>query len=500
GPPRATGFAEPKFPDPSVIPAEGWYKTRLSVTGQGGTDEDTVRIYVDKSNLPARYWSLQHEALQFPAWGEDYTLAEYPIWLTDRRLDSLKVLDDQGGVSPRLLVRAGKTVFALDNNGALVWEKRPQMGPPFHFSHDFSRNLAVDVVGGDRVVLFAAHELKNFTDGEKLFIYLLKLTDGTPLNNANWPVEIDGTIPEHVAIADVAGGPEMEVIITEIRRYHVGVSASNVSGPKLRVLDHNGNEVWTRTFPVELFSLEGILTANVDGAGKDEIIIVGTGQILKGDNTFLPAWGAAGTYKSVDVVQRSSGNPDIVLADYGGNISLKTYQGGVRPGWPISATGGVSVTAGQVVAAGHEEIVVWKTTIKVYDTNGAPPTGWTDIDLNGNCSRLILKDVDNDNTDEFVALVNRLNQAPAATELVGSYLEVYEFDGNRLGDTDTRWPVHLPFLNLVVSPLPPDMHRQVTIGDVDGDAKLEVVQLLRILPWESGVVAPSARIEVMDLD
>ena len=494
----ASPYSDPKFPQTSPFPSEGWYKYKISVSSPAGTDEDTVAMYVDASNFSPQFWDLKHDAVDFPVWGDDYALDQQPISLVARHLDSLLVLEEQATTSPRLLVKAGKTVLALDGSGALVWENRPLRGPPFHFRHDFSENIEVDTVDGEQVVLFAANE-DDGTGERKFFVHLLNLDDGTPLNAA-WPVESTGTIPDYVGFADVAGNSEKEILVAERRGYYFGIPASDLTGPRVRALRPNGAERWNTVLNLEAHWPGQLHFADVDADGKDEILCEFTGQILDGDGQFLPNWSTRGSFSSADFVSVTTGaTPLVALLGFDGAVHLKDSLGAALSGWPI-ASSGIGVTAGQVVAGGDEEIIVWGSKINVYDTAGNTPAGIPEIDLNGSCSRLLLMDVDGDNTDEFVTLVNRFNDNPGPTDRVGSFLEVYEFDGTRFAVSDNRWPIEVPFPEFLRHPTPADIGGHVTLGDVDGDGTLDVVQLLRIHPWATNIEAPSARIEIRSLN
>ena len=71
--------------------------------------------------------------------------------------------------------------------------------------------------------------------------------------------------------------------------------------------------------------------------------------------------------------------------------------------------------------------------------------------------------------------------------------------------SDDRWPIPLEYAaNRQYYDRPPGMDQQVTLGDVDADGSLEVVQILPYTPYEPTRYAapggdPGARIEVLDL-
>jgi hypothetical protein len=503
------GPGEPAFPDPSVITTEGWHTVRLTVNGPAGTDQDSLRLYVDRSNFAARYWGLQHEPIPD---GTGWLLSDYPMDLFHMAdNEQLKVIERSTPEATRVLVATSNVILALDGNGALVWEYHGTEGRMVHFSKNF-------VVGdidndGEEELIFATREVTlpyGALGQTRLLVHVLRPSDGTPFST-NWPLELEaaqqvvadpgfGPDPEYVAIADVAGGPRKEIVLTQFRSYYTGVAAADVSGPRLRVVDRNGLQLWERTFPVELPRLNGVRIANIDSTGKEEIVVVATGEVLHGDNTPVTGWTVPGTYVSADVVNRAAGDPDLVFVNASGSVELKTAQGTTRPGWPVPASSFTLLGTAQVVAGGDEETILCDTQLRVLDTAGANPASWTNAALNGQCLGMAMEDVNGDNIDEILVLVRRWNSAPAPTERVGNFLEAYTVAGTRLADTDARWPIDVPFVRRGSGTMiSPHMHRQVTIGDADGDGSPEVLQLQWIRPWTKTWQVPNARIEVLDL-
>jgi len=150
---------------------------------------------------------------------------------------------------------------------------------------------------------------------------------------------------------------------------------------------------------------------------------------------------------------------------------------------------------------GDEEIFVCSDTIRVLDTSGTRVTSVPEINLNGTCGGLELRDVDQDGVSDLLVLVHRFPDNPTPNDRVGSFIEAYKLNGTRLADTDNRWPIVVAPQSFWRYAVPAELHRQVAFGDVDGDNKTEVLQILYIEPYgmDNRDLAPSAQIEVLHL-
>jgi hypothetical protein len=500
------------FPAQSSGLSEGWKKYQLTVQSNAGVDQDSVRFYVDSSHFTAEYWPLRHEPIEYPvgSYGTE-NLADYPLWPWWSYYDILLVSGSGSLTEPRVFLQTSESVMALDRNGALVWERRPaDYQSPYPWSFHSSPNMVIEDVDGNgrREVLFAVNE---YVSGIwKSRVVLLNAADGTAYNQ-NWPVEYvtprDVGVGE-VAVGDVMGDSKKEIMFVELRRFWYGIPAEELAPLKLHLLDINGQELWTHEFPIELQYVDSVQVADIDGDGKDEILLGIPGQILKGNNTFMVGWDVPVRQYILGTVKKGSGNAKDVLV-YGPALAygqerlyLKSPSGTVQPGWPIDL-GNISyadakISTGQILPGGDEEIFICSDTIRVLDTSGSRVTSVPEISLNGACGRLELRDVDQDGVNEFLVLVHRFPDNPAPSDRVGSFVEAYKLDGTRLADTDNRWPI-------VVAPRRgsgyPQMNRQVAFGDVDGDNKIEILQLLYIGPYGMDLsdIAPSAQIEVLHL-
>lgn len=490
----------PTFPPPGSVLSEGWKEYRLTVQSAAGTDQDSVRFYVDNTHFNADYWPLQHESIEYDTSYGTENLADYPVYGWWRYSDILLVSDAGSATDPRLFLQASKSVFALDGNGALVWERRPCDGLTYPYSFDISPNIVIEDVDGNgqREVLFAVNEL--VSNGWKSRVILLNAADGT--YKPNWPVDYDQPRDwsvGYVAVGDVTGDSKKEILFVEPRRFYYGIPEEDLAPLKLHVLDVNGNQLWVHEFPIEVQLIGPLEVADIDGDGKGEILLTYTGQILKGNDSFLSGWDTPIGWATF--LQKGDGSWDVVSREYG-DVYLKSPTGANRTGWPIQESG--QIFARQIIPDGDEEIIFCGGSIRVFDTTSNRVTSVPDINLNGTCAGLELLDVDPDEADEFVVLVHRFNDNPGPNDRVGGFVEAYKLDGTRLADSDNRWPIVTALQSFSRTPRPPVLNRQVTFGDVDGDNLVEVIQLLHIGPYgmenvDQVFVAPSARVEVLHL-
>jgi hypothetical protein len=364
--------------------------------------------------------------------------------------------------------------------------------------------MVIDDIDGDgkREVLFAVNE---YVSGIwKSRVVLLNAADGTPYNQ-HWPVEYVTSRDvgvDDVAVGDVMGDSKKEIIFVEPRRFWYGIPAEELAPFKLHLFDNNGQELWRHEFPIEVNRIGPVQVVDIDGDGKDEILLKYTGQILKGNNTFMLGWDVRGQQFIWSPVRKGSGNAKDVVVSGQGGIYLKSPSGAVQTGWPIQSSRMVS--AGQALPGGDEEIILCDDTIRVFDTSAARVTSVPEISLNGTCGGLELRDVDQDGVSEFLVLVHRFPDNPTPNDRVGSFVEAYELNGTRLADTDNRWPIVVAPQSFWEYTYPAELRRQLAFGDVDGDSKVDVIQLLHIGPYgmdnaDQFNVTPSAQVEVLHL-
>jgi len=513
---------EAVFPavSPSSFP-EGWVNYNLTVqTATGAVETDNMPLYLDNSHFPYKAnWPIETSVNYFGTGGR-----------------GVSVSNMGGAVGHRLLVSVGGRMLCMNANGDILWDQFT----PFAWTHPVVSD--VDNNGTMEIVTVSNHGyLREPMHPIDVSIHLWSADscldnttmDGTPYG-PNWPVTYTFTPTDQngwshfmadigsVAVADVTGDANKEIIFYQRPNKYYGIAVADITPGYLHVLDKDGNELWQHQFPPEQGWLP-IRTEDIDADGKAEILLEGTGQILKGDNTFMPGWDVDVGYVNLRTLARLSGIQDVIQfrKTYAGiyEITLINPAGGIRPGWPVTYSSSrvpdpvdcstypadLHVITGQAVPGGNQEILACDESIKVYGVDGQRVLAVPEINLNGDCDGLKLLDVDGDGSEEIIALVSRLQQSTPSTQRRGTFLEAYRLDGTRLADSDNRWPV------VVYSGYSGDVgycyssvwDTNITVDDMDGDGIQEVIQQLQMQPYAgesrySGLGA-SHKIEVREI-
>ena len=156
---------------------------------------------------------------------------------------------------------------------------------------------------------------------------------------------------------------------------------------------------------------------------------------------------------------------------------------------------------GKFSQTGNDKIIIYSDSIKTYNLDGGIDEGIGEIEIDGTFKGLELHDVGGSTTKEFVVLVDRHTDDPDDGQVVGNFLEAYYFTGVRLANIDNRWPINISNTISLSNWPAPAWHKHFTIGDVDDDGELEVLQLLRMAPYYKEYRAgyPGIRVEVIHL-
>ena len=543
------------FPDtfsnvsPENAPEE-WVSYRLSVNSPSNTQAsnpstDTVNLYLDNSHfdykLPPillKTWSgfKNKNDLFNGSVGEDVAVA-----------------DMGGGLGQRIFVHKSDTLWCLDATGSPLWSIPLRIYDISSIETASNRPwMAIRDVDGDSIkeILVAGTDpTYTFWAGPPV-LYLLRhdgftgYSTGPAGDNPNWPktlsspgiIEYHGGFPGKVHIADVTGGPEREIIFYHPRNYYNGVPVAEIRDGFLRVLDKEGNDVapWPLVFSAATAPSElRIRIGNLDADPKAEILL-DSGHGYDGDKTPLSGWNGGLTgnprVRLFDIDEMTS---ELEALQYGTRYcypdppgctaySLPDYEvnvfhadGILFPGnWPLiistnvvtnpedpySSKAQLFAIAGQVVATGNKEIILCDNEIRVYDTSANPIPLSSPINLGGHCGGIQLLNVDTDPAEEFVVLVHRYKIATPGIRR-GSFIEAYDLDGRRLGDSDNRWPLVVPWDWRIESQR--SMFKSITFADTDDDGFVEAIQVTHSNPYGE-VVLPTAqngdsRIEILNL-
>lgn len=511
----------PVYPDsdPQNI-AEGWVDLSLHVqTETGASETDSVHLYLDTSHFPNK--------TNWPVATDHVVTYASPM--------TLSITDLGGIVGRRILAGKQQQIRCYDANGAWHWRTDSYIAPvEGDVDNDGAKEILTTTTENFWPGMGRPGDDAIPAGGLNVSVHLWSSNscadNGTydgALHNTNWPVtysftptdedywfHFTGTIG-NMAIADITGDAAKEIIFYQRPNKYSSLPVADIRPGHLRVLDADGNELWNREFPPEQAKLPFKID-DIDNDGKSEILLESKGLILQGDNTFRSGWDTERSYHGGEFLTRNSGNKDIVLysshswSDPNYEVTLISRDGVVRPGWPISFSSNVSpdpidpnsrpaklrVLTGQVVAGGIEEIVLCENKISVYDVNAQPVNAVPEIDLLGSCQGLALLDVDGDSELEMVVLVHRFQQDVPSTLRRGAFLEAYDLDGTRIGDSDIRWPV------VVSTAVFPEWNESIGVGDIDGDGIFEVIQQLQIRPYLGQMSPPNPRhmIEILELN
>ncbi|MGE0356087.1 MAG: S8 family serine peptidase [Burkholderiales bacterium] len=444
-----------------------------------GADSDSMRLYVDSSNFPISYWNILNDDARIQSiYG--LTIADLSQFSTCFHSHGIRS-DDQVVITPpgvssssRLFVWHIFGVSALDATGALRWQAVRD-----EIYYRIASNILVTSLDntGPGQVIFAEGRRKYYGDASSWFMSILDSDTGTRIYADYLP---DNVGASYIAAGNVRSGSGKDLILSD--------------GNTITAMTRQGAILWTRSFGSHSGRPKMV---DIDGDGLDEILLPGTGQILRPNNTFQPGWVTPGASGAMDVAWEGS-TARIVVSD-GTNVYLKALDGSTRPGWPKA---GARFLVGKPGATGDDKIVIYSDRINTFNLDGTPAAGMPEITPSGTLADLRLHDVDGDGVKEFVVLMDRYKANPADNELVGNFLEAYEMvGGTRLADSDNRWPINIANTVGIDNYPAPRWDSHFAVGNVDGSGGPEVVQLLRIAPYkrEYRPGQPGIRVELTHL-
>ena len=329
----------PMFPTNQPILNEGFINYVLRV----GAETDSLRLYADNSNFPTSYWPILNEPIRIDTL-YSYSISNLGDYTTCFSFDSgrhqehLLVSPPDDGSDAQLFISHNYGLSVLDKNGTRIWQA---VSPAVYWR--IASNIVIDDVDGDNVseVLFAQVEREYYAGPWESKLHVFDSRDGS-LKHSFKTSELGA-----ITVGNLSGDSKKEIILS--------TSVSNASGSQLgriKVFNLNGTLLWQRDFSKPV--LGELKVADIDTDGFDEILIPGTGQILRGNNIFQSAWTNEGDYKSADFVY--DGTSYSVVLNAGFSIYLKSLSGATRPGWPIAGT---EFWVGKISPSGTEKIVIF---------------------------------------------------------------------------------------------------------------------------------------------
>lgn len=222
--------------------------------------------------------------------------------------------------------------------------------------------------------------------------------------------------------------------------------------------------------PVSYGLTNHVDVADIDGNGTKEIVIAYNKQVRVIDHTGaqLPGWPQTiDPQNSGTLIQISpaigdldgDGSLEIVAANDQSKMFIWSANGTLWPGWPKSIAGfGANIAIDDLTGDGQKEIIVANQgSVRVFDKNGVMLPGWPVFTGGGSTSAPAIGDVDGDGQKEIVVA-----QLRGPTNL-------YMIKAN--GVVMPGWP------RAINPQLPSNIQSTSypTLGDLDGDGKMECV-------------------------
>lgn len=362
-----------------------------------------------------------------------------------------------------------EVIVASASNGIYVWshDSTEVDGWPQATTHAVRAPVAIGNLDGDpelEVVVCTA-DLQDVTTGNYVYVYN---HDGTQLTP--FPKTLAGTrLTSAPTIGNIAGDapPEIVVLAGDKKLYAWHSNGAAVSGyPKDvgGIDDAFGN----------LFLTSSPALANADADALSEVFVGTTGGNLQyvydaGLSVASPtsSW-ILGSPAVADINQ--DGTPEVAVGSGDGNIYLwKVGESSLAlaPGWPKVTGGAVYSSPALADIDGNDdgdlEVVCGSYDRKVYVLNadGTLVSGWPRDTRGRVLGSPVVADLDGDNLPEIVV------------GCMGRKVYIWNYDGTEL----ENWPKTLPS-NIYSSP---------AIGDLDGDGRLSVVIADlsgRVYEWE----------------
>jgi len=515
----ATGTYGGVFPEFSVPPSgEGWHEIRLEVRSPGGAIEvDTQQVYLDDSAFNMRTgWPVASS----PYAGN--SVNPRGIVAVDMDGNGLNCIITHQQSSFRCLSPAGNTLWELPLFS--VEDNTPVRYPPSFLVEDLDAD-------GVKEVAVASYNpdggpVPPVGSPNQKLVFLLK-PDGS-LYNANWPVSYPITDYRYdelgkLSAGDIDGDGVKEIIFYEITEADLP--------DRLHVLNLNGQALPGWPVDIDYNNQQVPVVADIDADGKAEIILDVQRAVYEDAGQLKPGWAAADLVVSTYYwgglqVRELDGSSGMEIIEYGRAtlaneqkyaIDLREHDGSRLPGnWPAyldapvnqaesASFGSISniyVDSAQLLPGGAPEIVVAYDKIQVLDTSGNLLAALPEIVLNGQARGVKVMDVDGDGALEYVVLVLKFEDDDGWKTRAYGNLEAYELDGSPLSTTDNRWPIRVAFDSRM------SLGNTVTIEDIDGDGRLEVINFLGHHPhrhWnnlnyssQTGQILPRM-IEVLDI-
>ncbi|MHA1353005.1 MAG: FG-GAP-like repeat-containing protein [Candidatus Heimdallarchaeaceae archaeon] len=377
--------------------------------------------------------------------GNGDTIANFPIDLTEPIVHPLAVADINKDGKMDIVCPAGKNLYLLANNGAIVhsWQTDSSavdsiwLGP-----------IIVDI-NWDReyeiVALSNAGEQKSFSfSGDELVDYSLytniNVLDEPMLTDIDndWDWELLYSSSSNIYAKHFYSSFTNEEILSS---YEDITGIINVQGQNLFYSDSSGY----------ILAAENSHQTEFDWEQKNFNITNNRFNSYINYYTELPYWPkTVGDYfSSLTAVADVDGDTELeIIAGYYGGVIVWNADGSVVPGWPKTVNGGCSSLAVADIDGDTElEIIAgYNGGVTVFNADGSIVPSWPKT-VNDYCSSLAIADIDGDTKLEIIAAYS---------------VEVIIWNGD--GSIVPGWP----------KTVGGDCY-SLAVADVDGDTKLEII-------------------------
>ena len=304
---------------------------------------------------------------------------------------------------------------------------------------------------------------------------------------ADWPVEVFAAVSADPLIADINGDGKNEVVIAtlatkqdEARIYVFNDTGKSLPGWPKSIFDDNSNS---------MVNNEGPAVADFNGDGKQELCFAsdwqGPGKVhlldYKGD--YLPGWPVTMPEKAVPCMAsviadvNGDGKQEIIVATTNPDkLYVYGFDGLVISGWPREIFGRCAgVAVGDVNEDGKNEMIAWTASRRLYGWQADGSSLWpVKIFQEESIESCAVADVNNDGSRQIVAGTNKGR--------------IY------IWDAQTLWP-------LAGWEKPRELGEgniKVSLADIDNDKKLEIVA--NLIKRKGGSYAGNGAIHIIKSD
>lgn len=235
---------------------------------------------------------------------------------------------------------------------------------------------------------------------------------------ADWPAEVFAEVRANPLIADINGDGKNDVVIATLTkqdeaRVHIFNDAgSPLAGWPKSIFDENKNS---------MINNEGPAVADFNGDGKQEICFAsgwqGPGKVhlldYKGD--YLPGWPVAFPGKALPCMApviadvNGDGKQEIIVGATDNKLYAYSFDGSIISGWPRETRGRCAgVVVGDINGDGKNAVIAWTDSYRLYGWQADGSALWPIKTLQEeNIESCVVADINNDGNWQIIAGTNK---------------------------------------------------------------------------------------------